>query len=77
MEFPSSWWKWFHPVNGDGGVCKKIGLYLEAGAGAVVEVHYVKRNILVYRPESDIPESVQERIEWPFEAALTDVFAGL
>ncbi len=28
----------------------KIGLYMEAGAGAVVEVDYTKRIVLVYRP---------------------------
>ena len=29
---------------------QKVGLYLEAGAGAVVEVDYTKRSVAVYRP---------------------------
>ena len=56
---------------------QKIGLYLEAGAGAVVEVDYTKRSVVVYRPEEDVPEVVRDRITRPFTAKLADIFVGL
>jgi Uma2 family endonuclease len=56
---------------------QKIGLYLEAGAGAVVEVDYTKRTVLVYRPDEDAPEACRGRIEWPFKADTDEIFAGL
>lgn len=56
---------------------QKIGLYLEAGAGAVVEVDYTKRRALVYRPEEDVPEVIRDRITWPFTAELSEIFARL
>ena len=52
----------------------KIGLYLEAGAGAVVEVDYTKHFALIYRPDEDAPEVVRDRITSPFEANLSDIF---
>lgn len=56
---------------------QKIGLYLEAGAGAVVEVIYTRRIVLLYRPDEDIPETIKDRITWPFAADLTDIFARI
>ena len=56
---------------------QKIGLYLEAGAGAVVEAHYLKRSVFVYRPEEEAPEVIRDRITWPFTAGISDIFAHL
>lgn len=53
---------------------QKVGLYLEAGAGAVVEIDYTKRCAFVYRPDDDVPEVVRDRIASPFSADLSDVF---
>ncbi len=53
---------------------QKIGLYLEAGAGAVVEIDYTKRSAFVYRLDEDAPEVVRDRITWPFTADLSDIF---
>jgi Uma2 family endonuclease len=56
---------------------QKVGLYLEAGAGAVVEVVYTKRNVLVHRPDEEFPEHVKDRITWPFTAEFAEIFAGI
>jgi Uma2 family endonuclease len=57
---------------------QKVGLYLEAGAGAVVEVELTKQVVLVYRPEDPTPEIIRAgRMEWPFEVALPEIFAGV
>lgn len=56
---------------------QKIGLYLEAGAGAVVEVDYTKRSVFVYRPETEVPEVIRDRITWPFTANISEIFARL
>ncbi|MGH9584741.1 MAG: Uma2 family endonuclease [Bryobacteraceae bacterium] len=56
---------------------QKAGLYLEAGAGAVVEVDYTKRSLIVYRPEEHAPDVIRDRIAWPFTASLSDLFAHL
>ena len=53
---------------------QKVGLYLEAGADAVVEVDYTKRSVVIYRPDSDLPEMVEDRIAWPFQAEFSDIF---
>jgi Uma2 family endonuclease len=56
---------------------QKAGLYLEAGAGAVVEIIYAKRTVLVYRPEEEAAELIKDRITWPFTASLPDIFARI
>jgi Uma2 family endonuclease len=56
---------------------QKVGLYLEAGAGAVVEVDYTKRVVLAYRPADDVAELIRDRITWPFTADLPEIFARL
>ncbi len=58
---------------------QKIGLYLEAGAGAVIEVDYVRRNVLVYRPSEDFVEVIKEdgAMTWPFEAYSAEIFSRL
>ena len=56
---------------------QKVGLYLEAGAGAVVEIIYAKRTVLVYRPEDEAAEVIKDRITWPFTADLADIFARI
>ena len=56
---------------------QKIALYFEAGAEAVVEVIYAKRTVLIHRPEVDIPESITDRVTWPFRANLIDIFMGI
>ena len=53
---------------------QKVGLYLEAGTGAVVEIDYSKRSVIVYRPDSEIPEMLRDRITWPFKAEFSDIF---
>jgi Uma2 family endonuclease len=56
---------------------QKIGLYLEAGAGAVVELDYAKRCAYVYRPDENAAEIVRTRITSPFTAELSDVFLNI
>lgn len=56
---------------------QKVGLYLEAGAGAVVEVDYTKRRAFVYRPEDDTPEVVHDCMTFPFTASLSDMLFGI
>jgi Uma2 family endonuclease len=56
---------------------QKVGLYLEAGAHAVVEVDYTKRCVFVYRPGEDVPSVNRERIESPFAADLSEIFQPL
>lgn len=53
---------------------QKVGLYLEAGTEAVVEIDYTKRTVVVYRPDSEIPEMLTDRITWPFRAEFSDIF---
>ncbi len=53
---------------------QKVGLYLEAGTDAVVEIDYSKRSVVVYRPDSEIPEMLRGRITWPFKAEFSDIF---
>ena len=55
----------------------KIGLYLDAGAGAVVEIHYLKRMAVLYRNDEALPEVLKDTIDWPFRASLPDLFVGL
>ncbi len=57
---------------------QKVGLYLEAGANAVVEVDYTKRIVLIYRPDEDHVGLIREgRITWPFKANLSEIFERL
>jgi Uma2 family endonuclease len=58
---------------------RKVGLYLDAGAGAVVEVDLAKRIVLVYWPDADSADVVASggRIEKPFQADLSEIFARL
>lgn len=57
---------------------QKVGLYLEAGAKAVVEIDYTKRIVLIYRPDEDHSELIREgRITWPFKANLSEIFQRL
>ena len=56
---------------------QKVGLYLEAGAGAVVEVVYATKTVLVHSPDTEIPHVVQDGIEWPFRAELAEIFEAL
>jgi Uma2 family endonuclease len=56
---------------------QKIGLYLEAGVSAVVEVDHIKRVMLVYRADEPAPKLITDRVDWPFTAELNDVFANL
>ena len=57
---------------------QKVALYLEAGAGAVVEVDLTKRIVLIHRPEEEAPDIVRAgRITWPFEADFNEIFARL
>jgi Uma2 family endonuclease len=57
---------------------QKVGLYLEAGAGAVVEVDLTKRIVLVHIADSEIAQTIRSgRIEYPFRAELSDIFARL
>ena len=53
---------------------QKVGLYLEAGTEAVVEVDYTKQSVIVYRPDNDVPEMLRDRIAWPFKAEFSDIF---
>lgn len=53
---------------------QKVGLYLEAGAGAVVEVDYTKRCAFVFEPEAYAPQVMRDRITTPFTAYLSDIF---
>ena len=53
---------------------QKIGLYLEAGTEAVVEVDYTKRSVVVYRPDTEVPEVLRDRVVWPFEADFSEIF---
>lgn len=55
----------------------KIGLYLEAGAGTVVEVDYTKRIVLVYLAEEDVPEVIYDHMNRPFVADLAEIFVGV
>lgn len=55
---------------------QKVGLYLEAGAGAVVEVDPAKQLVLIHSPEGDLPEVIASgRVTWPFQAELGEIFA--
>ena len=45
---------------------QKVGLYLEAGAGGVLEVDTVKRLVIIYRPDEEGSEAVRDRVQWPF-----------
>jgi Uma2 family endonuclease len=54
---------------------QKVGLYLEGGAGAVVEVDMSRRIVLVHRPEEEVPVVLTDRIESPFLANLDEIFA--
>lgn len=56
---------------------QKVGLFLEAGAGAVVEVVYGKKAMFVYRPDEDAALTVTERIDWLFVAPVAEIFAGI
>jgi len=56
---------------------QKIGLYLEAGTNAVVEVDYTKHSVVVYRSDTEIPEMLKDRITWPFEADFSAIFRRL
>ena len=57
---------------------QKVALYLEAGAGAVVEVVLTQRIVLVHRPEEEAAEVIRSgHIEWPFQADLGEIFARL
>ncbi|MBV9264636.1 MAG: Uma2 family endonuclease [Acidobacteriaceae bacterium] len=56
---------------------QKVGLYLEAGTDAVVEVDYTKRRVVIHRPEREIAEVVKDFIIWPFNAELADIFRNL
>jgi Uma2 family endonuclease len=57
---------------------RKVGLYLDAGAGAVIEVDLTKRILLVYWQGSDVPEMITAgHIERPFAADLNQIFARL
>ena len=53
---------------------QKIGLYLEAGTEAVVEIDYTKRSVVVYRPDTEVPEVLRDGVTWPFEADFSDIF---
>ncbi|MBV9499814.1 MAG: Uma2 family endonuclease [Acidobacteriaceae bacterium] len=56
---------------------QKIGLYLEAGTGAVVEIDYTKHSASIYRPDEDAPEVVHDRISSPFSGDLSDLFPNI
>lgn len=56
---------------------QKVGLYLEAGAAAVVEVDYTKRCVYIYRPDEEATEIVRDRVTSPFAADLSDLFRNL
>jgi len=56
---------------------RKIDLNLEAGAGAVVEVHFAKGCAVIYGPDEAIPEIVKDRLNWPFEADLKVISSSL
>ena len=56
---------------------QKVGLYLEAGAGAVVEVDHTRRCAYVYRPDEDAPVVVREDITFPFNATLDEIFSPI
>ncbi len=53
---------------------QKVGLYLEAGAGAVVEVDDTKRLVILYRSDREAAEVSADRINWPFAADLNELF---
>jgi Uma2 family endonuclease len=54
---------------------QKVGLYLEAGAEAVVEVDYTKRCAFVFEPEEYAPQVIRDLITTPFTANLSDIFS--
>lgn len=57
---------------------QKVGLYLEAGVGAVVEVDPAKRTVLVHTPDAATPELISSgNMMWSFEAELNEIFARL
>jgi Uma2 family endonuclease len=57
---------------------QKVALYLEAGAGAVVEADLGKRIVLIHRPEDEVPDVVRQgRVTAPFTAELSAIFARL
>jgi Uma2 family endonuclease len=53
---------------------QKVGLYLETGTDAVVEVDHTKRSVILHRADSDVPEMLGDRITWPFRAEFADIF---
>ena len=56
---------------------QKVGLYLEAGAGAVVEIDYMKRCAYVYRPDEEATEILRDGIASPFIAQFSDIFLNV
>ena len=56
---------------------QKVGLYLEAGTDAVLEVDYTKRSVVIHRPEREVAEMVKDSITWPFQAEFSDIFRNL
>lgn len=56
---------------------QKIGLYLEAGTDAVVEVDYTKRSVVIHRPDREVAEMVKDSITWPFQAEFSEIFCNL
>ncbi len=53
---------------------QKVGLYLEAGAKAVIEIDYGKQCALIYRPEKQAPEEIRDRITSPFVIELSEIW---
>lgn len=66
------------PSERKGRRLQKVGLYLEAGAGAVVEVDLRKRLLVIHKPDIEAAEVVRSgRVEWPFEADVAEIFSHL
>lgn len=58
---------------------QKVGLYLDFGIEAVVEIDYTRRTALVHRRDVDAPIAIPANgdIEWPFQASLSDLLKDL